>query len=219
MTSAMGTYLLHIFLRPAHPLVGQTTMSFSYSHDTDKNSSYLTFCTNSVIPSKQVSLYPNNKPWVTKYLKICLNKKKLAFLSGDRQKVFELEKEFIQKSRLAKIHYKNKGERKFTTGNVREAWQGLNTMMGREQRPAHIKCTDPTSFAEQLNTFYSRFDNSQHPLGDKTPSTPSPSYTSVTIEKNKVVHFLSRVNPQKSSGPDKLHGRVLKETGPTPVCL
>ena len=78
---------------------------------TDSVSSYDTFCTNTVIPSKQVRLYPNNKPWVTKDLKICLNKKKLAFLSGDRQKFFELEKEFRQKSWLAKIHYKNKVER------------------------------------------------------------------------------------------------------------
>ncbi len=71
---------------------------------TDSVSSYLTFCTNSVIPSKKVRLYPNNKPWVTKDLKICLNKKKLPFLNGDRQKVNELEKEFRQKSELAKIH-------------------------------------------------------------------------------------------------------------------
>ncbi len=101
-------------------------------------------------------------------------------------------------------------EGKFTTGNVREAWQGLNAMMGREQRPAHIKCTDPTSFAEQLNTFYSRFD-SVHPLRTETPSTLSPSHTSITVEKNKMVHFLSKVNPRKSSGPDNLHGRILKE--------
>lgn len=105
---------------------------------TDSISSYLTFCTDAVIPSKQVRLHPSNKPWVTKGLKICLNKKKLAFLSGDRQKVNELEKEFRQKSRLAKIDYKNKVEGKFTAVNVREAWQGLNTMMGREQRPAQI---------------------------------------------------------------------------------
>lgn len=136
---------------------------------TDSISSYLTFCTDVVIPSKQVRLHPRNEPWVTKDLKICLNKKKLAFLSGDRQKVNELEKEFRQKSRLAKIDNKNKVEGKFTAGNVREAWQGLNTVMGREQRPAQIKSPDPTSFAKQLNTFYSRFNNST-----RTPALPAP---------------------------------------------
>lgn len=38
------------------------------------------------------------------------------FLSGDSQKLNELGKQ------LAKIHYKNKVEEKFTTGNVREDW-------------------------------------------------------------------------------------------------
>ena len=34
-------------------------------------SSYITFCVDSVIPSKQVVIFPNNKPWVTKDLIIC----------------------------------------------------------------------------------------------------------------------------------------------------
>lgn len=84
---------------------------------------------------------------------------KLAFFSSDRHEVHELQKGFRQKSKLAKIHYKNRVEGKLPTGNSKEAWQGLNAMMGREQRPAHVKCTDPTSFAEQLNSFYSRFDS------------------------------------------------------------
>ena len=139
---------------------------------TDSVTSYLTFCADSVIPSKQVRLYPNNKPWVTKDLKICLNKTKLAFLSGDRQKVNELEKEFRQKSRLARIHNKNKVEQQFTTGNAREAWQGLNTIMGKKQKPAQIKCPEPTTLVEQLNNLYGRYDNSQQSLRDWTPSGP-----------------------------------------------
>lgn len=126
----MGTYLVRIFPKPVHPFVAQNTMSFSYSHDTDKkltesvnkfrskllflkntsqsveskqplNSSieslshvlmilisfYLTFCTDDVVPSKQVRLHTNNKTCVTKDLNICLSKKRLAFLSGDRRKV------------------------------------------------------------------------------------------------------------------------------------
>lgn len=54
---------------------------------TDSISFYRTFCTDDVVPSKQVRLHTNNKPWVTKDLNICLNKKRLAFLSGDRRKV------------------------------------------------------------------------------------------------------------------------------------
>lgn len=42
---------------------------------TDSISSYLTFCVDNVIPAKEVKLYPNNKPWVTKDLKHCLSNK------------------------------------------------------------------------------------------------------------------------------------------------
>lgn len=64
---------------------------------------------------------------------------KLAYLSSDRHTVHELQKEFRQKSKLAKIHYKNRVEGALTTGNIREAWQRLNAVMGREQRPARVK--------------------------------------------------------------------------------
>lgn len=38
--------------------------------------SYTTFCVNSIIPTKTLTVFPNNKPWVTKELKNILNKKK-----------------------------------------------------------------------------------------------------------------------------------------------
>ena len=40
------------------------------------------FCEETVIKTKSVPVYPNNKPWVTKDLKVHLNQKKLAFFEG-----------------------------------------------------------------------------------------------------------------------------------------
>ena len=157
---------------------------------TDCITSYLSFCVDTVIPTKQVKLYPNNKPWVTKDLKQCLNNKKVAFLQGDKNRVKECNSELRRKTRLAKLHYKNKVEEKFTTGNAREAWQGLNTMMGRAQKPAIIQCSDPATFAEQLNTYYSRF-NMPHPQNDWTLTSNS----SLTVDKGKVTSRLGRINP------------------------
>lgn len=83
---------------------------------TDSVSSHLIFCTDSFILSKQVV-----PKWQALGLKrpedVSEIKKKYGhFLSGDSQKLNELGKQ------LAKIHYKNKMEEKFTTGNVREDW-------------------------------------------------------------------------------------------------
>ena len=115
--------------------------------------SYVTFCADSVIPTKQIKIFANNKPWITKDLKNCLNLKKFAFIQGDQQRVKELKKELKQKTKLAKLNYKNKMEEKFISGDIRHAWRSLNTMMGRNKNTAAVQCPDPAAFAEELNTF------------------------------------------------------------------
>ena len=86
-----------------------------------------------VIKTKSVHVYPNNKPWVTKDLKVHLNQKKLAFLKGKKEEYKEKEKEFRKNARAARLRYKNKAEEKFRTGNAREAWSGLRVMMSKQQ--------------------------------------------------------------------------------------
>ena len=83
-------------------------------------------------------------------MKICLVQKKAAFLQGDTLRVRELEKEFRRMARLSKISYKNKVEQKLTSGNAREAWQGLNIMMARVAKPVVASRPDPAPFAEQV---------------------------------------------------------------------
>ena len=45
----------------------------------DVITSYINFCTDMIIPTKQVTMFPNNKPWVTKELKLLLNEKKWQY--------------------------------------------------------------------------------------------------------------------------------------------
>ena len=111
----------------------------------DKVTSYVTFCEETVIKTKSVHVYPNNKPWVTKDLKVHLNQKKLSVMKGKKEEYKEKEKEFWKNARAARLRYKNKVEEKLRTGNAREAWSGLRVMM----------CTDT---ANELNRFYARFD-------------------------------------------------------------
>lgn len=181
-----------------------------YESLTDAISSYIKFCQDSVISSKTVRIYPNNKPWITKELKQCLNEKKIAFLQGDRQKVRELEKEFRAKVKKAKLDYKDKVEQRFRWGNARVAWKGLNVMMGRKQKQQRLQCEDNLKFANDLNAFYARFDVSDFKLEcDRLCATLDPS--AVTVTKESVVACFSRVNPHKAPGPDGVKGRVLKE--------
>ena len=177
---------------------------------TDAITCYTKFCQDSVISSKTVRIFSNNKPWITKELKQCLNEKKMAFLQGDRQKVRELEKEFRAKLKKAKLDYKDKVERTFKYGNAREAWKGLNAMMGRKQKQQHVQSEDVLKFANDLNAFYARFDvRDFKPDCDRLCATLDPSPLTVTEEA--VTACFSRVNPRKAPGPDGVKGRVLKE--------
>ncbi len=49
---------------------------------TDVICSYAAFCRHMIIPCKQVRNYPNNKAWVNKSVKACIQKKRRAFKQG-----------------------------------------------------------------------------------------------------------------------------------------
>ncbi len=126
-----------------------------------------------VTQTKQITIHPNNKKWVTKDMKSCLVDKKKAFLQGDKVRMRELQKEFKRKAKLAKVRYKDEVEKKLTSGNAREAWQGLNIMMGRATKPVMAAWTEPTSLAEQLNTFFTRFNSTISPITWTPPQPPA----------------------------------------------
>lgn len=50
---------------------------------TDTITCYIKFSEETVIASKIVKVFSNNKPWLSKDLKMCLNEKRAAFLRGE----------------------------------------------------------------------------------------------------------------------------------------
>ena len=40
---------------------------------------YIKFCMDDCIPTKHCKIYSNNKPWITKHIKVILNRKKQIF--------------------------------------------------------------------------------------------------------------------------------------------
>jgi len=49
-------------------------------------------------------------------------------------------------------------EEKLKVGNAKDAWRGLNTMMGRKNKQQTVKTDSPRGFANELNRFDARFD-------------------------------------------------------------
>ena len=50
---------------------------------TETVTDYINFCVETVVPNKTVKIFGNNKPWVTKELKMALNENKKIFHEGD----------------------------------------------------------------------------------------------------------------------------------------
>ena len=176
----------------------------------DTVSCYVTFCEQSVIKTKTVRIYPNNKPWVSKDLKKCLNEKKFAFLQGKTEEYREKEKDFRRQSVAAKLKFKDKVENNFRTGNAKDAWNGLKAMMGKPNQKQNM-CTsdDPLKAANDFNRFYSRFDVDDH-RDECTSICQSIIPHDLEICEEEVVRVFSSLNANKASGPDGVKSKVLK---------
>ena len=169
----------------------------------DSISSYVLFCQENVIPKKVIKVYSNSKPWVSSELKKIFSEKKRAFLAGDKQKEKELEKEFRWKNKKSCREYRDKVQAKLTEGNGRGAWDGLNTMMGRKVQKKGIVCDDPTTFSNDLNNFYGRFDVQDFSNEVENVCQPLISVPNdISVDDKDVKKVFAHVNPRKAAGPN-----------------
>ena len=90
---------------------------------------YINFCVDNVIPQKTITIYPNNKPWITKELKLVLNEKKRAFCAGDKTEVKAVQKKITTETKKCKDKYREKIEKQFAEKDLRHAWSGVKTMI------------------------------------------------------------------------------------------
>ncbi|PVD25385.1 hypothetical protein C0Q70_15885, partial [Pomacea canaliculata] len=177
----------------------------------DTITSYLQFCEDSAITTKETKVYANSKPWINRELRQCLREKKEAFAVGDMNTVREKTKLFRTNSVKARAEYKDKVEAKFRIVKAKEAWQGLNNMMGRTTKSQYIKSDNPKELSEELNRFYARFD-----VGDSSSecenicSKLTTDAAPLEVGEQEVERCLRRLKPNKAPGPDGLRGSVLK---------
>ncbi|CAI5695867.1 unnamed protein product [Oreochromis niloticus] len=87
--------------------------------------SYISFCVDNIMPSKTVSIYPNNKPWITKELKGILNKKKRIFFTGSALDKKEVNRKVKRAIKTAKLEHKVE----------RNSPQGTSTQPGSTSKP------------------------------------------------------------------------------------
>lgn len=115
----------------------------------------VTFCEDLVIPKKEIRIYPNNKPWVTKSVKNIIIQRHICFNQGDVTQYKVLQKQVKKELKLARLNYKDKVEYMFSTGNSRSAWEGVKSMMGMHSKKCNISFDGKLDFdlANDLNVF------------------------------------------------------------------
>ncbi len=186
---------------------------------TEVISSYTLHLKNLIIPTKQVKVFPNNKPWLNKAVKDALHRKHNAFLHGDSKDKTEAKKEVRYEIKRAKLQYKSKIEGKFHSNDLRAVWDGMKAMTGQDKRKNSGSVTidgfdSNSELANALNDFYLRF-NDEHDftkarcdiLDSLNDITVNPQ---LTISAISVKHMFSKSNVRKSPGPDMITGKLLK---------
>ncbi|KAG1960366.1 hypothetical protein F2P79_006258 [Pimephales promelas] len=191
-----------------------TSCSANISEQVDTVSAYITFCVDSIIPSKKVTIFPNNKPWVTKDLKNILNKKKRLFFTGSEFEKKEVNREVKRAIKIAKLKFKNKVEQTFAKGNLRAAWQGIKNMaavnsVSSSRKPIEVAESCSTSLPNDFNTFFTRFEKDNSTQLESIISTLRSDDNGLSINISEVVSALKRTKKNSAPGPDGISGRTL----------
>ena len=161
----------------------------------------------SVTTQKQITMYPNQKPWMNREVRLLLKARNTAFRSGDTQAYSTASAELKRGIIKAKHHYKRKVEDHFSNSNPRRVWQGLQIITDYRAINPSLASSD-VSFLNELNNFYARFER-----GNPTTATRadvSAEHQSLTLFPTEVGAVLSRIKIHKAAGPDGIPGRVLQ---------
>ena len=184
----------------------------SVDYNVDVLTSYVNFCSDMLVPSKVVTVYPNNKPWITKDVIHLLNEKKYALSNNDVLQSKKIQKELNVCIHNAKVNYKTKVENMFRSNNTKDAWKGLKCITGYKCKTPLNEPEDVDKYVNDLNKFYARFDcidfSKEHKqMLDLLNCTECDSNT--VISDIDVTNALSSVKAGKAGGPDGVCAKVI----------
>ncbi|KAK3562651.1 hypothetical protein QTP86_003395 [Hemibagrus guttatus] len=87
---------------------------------------YINTTIDSVTMEKQITTYPNQKPWMNKEVQLLLKACNAAFRSGDTQTYSTSRANLMRGIKKAKYCYKLKVEEHFSNSDPRSMWQGTH---------------------------------------------------------------------------------------------
>ncbi len=164
-----------------------------------------------------IRTFSHQKTWVDRTIRDAVNQRTAAYnaglLSGYTSE-YKASCYALQRAvRAAKLRYRERIESHFQLNDSRRTWQGLKTICSSGNNSSAEVRAD-LLLAEELNTFYGRFEcnggSATLPISASGSSKQSSDDYAITFSEDDVRRELRRVNVRKAAGPDGITGRVLR---------
>ncbi len=187
------------------------------SEFTDVALSFVNTLTEQATETITIRTFPNQKPWVDRTIRAAVNKHIAAYnealLSGNMSEYKASCYALRRAVRAAKLRYRERIESHFQLNDSQRMWQGLRTICAFGNKSSAEVRAD-TLLADELNTFYGRFEcnggSATLPISASGSSRQSSDNHVITVSQDEVRRALKRVNVRKAAGPDGITGRVLR---------
>ncbi len=197
--------------------------SSDVSEFTEVALSFVNTLTEQATETVTIRTFSNQKPWVDRTIRDAVNHRTAAYnagiLSGNMSEYKASCYALRRAVRAAKRRYRERIESHFQLNDSRCMWQGLKTICSSGNNSSAEVRADPL-LAEELNTFYGRFEcnggGATLPISASGSSRQSSDHV-FTVSEDEVRRELKRVNVRKAAGPDGISGRVLRSCAD--VCL
>jgi hypothetical protein len=185
----------------------------SIDRNVDVLTSYINFCVNNIIKTKDVTLYPNTKTWMCKELRTLFHEKDNCLRNiNDRTQLKTIQKDINKRIHKCKQDYKTKVEELFHTNCSRDAWKALKKLTGLTKKNVEPSVTNVKAYCDELNVFYSRFDiyDFSRECQELVNVLKCKHDDRIIVSEEEVVMYFSKIKVHKANGPDSLAGRILK---------
>lgn len=163
-------------------------------------------------PVADVSYMADHLQLLTKEIKECIVRKKIAFKGGNVVAMKDAQKKLNNKLKAARRKEKENLEMHCSTRSTKKIWDSMKHMANMAPSKRYINVMDKMAKANELNNFYCRFGLKDYLKEQETALDVLPVVDSfnITIDQHRVERLFSRVCPRKASGPNGISGHLLK---------
>ncbi len=176
-------------------------------------------------PLTTVRCHNNDKPWINPKIKSLIRSRQSAFSKGEAGKFRLLRNQVKSELRKCKVNYYANRVRELQSTDPRKWHQQIRSMTRNDKAGLCISIPgisehDHTKIADSINEAFIKVSSGVPPLdlGTLEAFLPAPSLPP-KLHPWDVYAQLSRVKPGKSSGPDGISPKVIKEFAyEFPIC-